>query len=823
MRLLRFGIVAIALAFLAWQAYAQLGHPGPGIDDARIFFVFARNILAGHGIVYVPGGERVEGFSSPLWLAVITLLAASLHNYPWGLLGLNVILVSSLIAVYWHLLDGNRLLTWRGAILLIWILSSPAFVVWEILSLMDITLWTVVLGFGVVVILYSNSKRWLSIVVALVLLTRSEGLLWSAVLIVSQFLFLYQPQHARRAFKFVLPAIITGAVVLGGLTIFRLAYFGYPLPNTYYAKVSPNVIYNLTEGGKYLVSFLNSNLLLWGVLAIALWAIIKEGWKIFRASQATATPANKPLFILALVTLTGMLGPVLTGGDHFPQFRFYQPLWPIIPMLYIKFIDQVLESKKEAISIAPVWRGVSLAGMGALIAIFPNTTWLSLAQYQRSVDNFRLGMEFFYADEGTGIATALNQLFPTQPPSTGVIGIGGFALTYSGQTVDLVGLTSVAMAHAPGDRFGFKNHAAFNPEVFFQLRPQLVLPSYAYSRATLSIKRIWDPWDFGVLKGVFATTRFWREYQPAIVSNGRVWIAAYVARDYLQELSQGPWIVEEITPLQTGIYSPFDFSFTDPTKFKEDYVALVNAIASEDQASRLLVYPPHQMKVLSDLLNNHPGITPIPIGDLPLDPQATNEQLATATAQQTRIRIVLLDSDQGDPQRYIETWLNTHLFRVNESWFGPLRVLNYFSNNDPPRIEEGPVHFKGGITLDKIDVTALRINTERVVCLRLVWHADESVPQAYKFFVHIYNTAGIVGQYDGYSFGELRPTNTWQPGESIVDQVAISLPKLSDSNPYFIRVGLYDLDSQERLPVTEPNGEMAEFYVLNNTLDDRGE
>ena len=34
-----------------------------GVDDANIFFVYAKNLAEGNGLIYNTGGERVEGFS----------------------------------------------------------------------------------------------------------------------------------------------------------------------------------------------------------------------------------------------------------------------------------------------------------------------------------------------------------------------------------------------------------------------------------------------------------------------------------------------------------------------------------------------------------------------------------------------------------------------------------------------------------------------------------------------------------------------------------------------------------------------------------------
>ena len=45
-------------------SFHKLHNPLTGIDDANIYFVYARNLANGHGFVYNIGGERVEGFTS---------------------------------------------------------------------------------------------------------------------------------------------------------------------------------------------------------------------------------------------------------------------------------------------------------------------------------------------------------------------------------------------------------------------------------------------------------------------------------------------------------------------------------------------------------------------------------------------------------------------------------------------------------------------------------------------------------------------------------------------------------------------------------------
>src|SRR5207244_6242545 len=47
------------------------------IDDAYISFRYARNLAGGHGLVFNPGGARVEGYTNFSWVLAAALAAAA--------------------------------------------------------------------------------------------------------------------------------------------------------------------------------------------------------------------------------------------------------------------------------------------------------------------------------------------------------------------------------------------------------------------------------------------------------------------------------------------------------------------------------------------------------------------------------------------------------------------------------------------------------------------------------------------------------------------------------------------------------------------------
>ena len=84
----RGGLALLVAALVLWgglyvarTGFVYAGEPVFSLwDDAMISMRYARNLAAGEGLVWNPGGERVQGFSDPL----PTLAMAALHALPLG-------------------------------------------------------------------------------------------------------------------------------------------------------------------------------------------------------------------------------------------------------------------------------------------------------------------------------------------------------------------------------------------------------------------------------------------------------------------------------------------------------------------------------------------------------------------------------------------------------------------------------------------------------------------------------------------------------------------------------------------------------------------
>jgi hypothetical protein len=77
----------------------------------------------------------------------------------------------------------------------------------------------------------------------------------------------------------------------------------------------------------------------------------------------------------------------------------------------------------------------------------------------------------------------------------------------------------------------------------------------------------------------------------------------------------------------------------------------------------------------------------------------------------------------------------------------------------------------------------------------------------YTVFVHLLAEEGsLVTQDDGPPRSGDYPTSFWSPGERIADQHVLNIADLP-SGTYGLRVGMYLLETGQRLPVTNPRGE----------------
>ena len=91
--------------------------------------------------------------------------------------------------------------------------------------------------------------------------------------------------------------------------------------------------------------------------------------------------------------------------------------------------------------------------------------------------------------------------------------------------------------------------------------------------------------------------------------------------------------------------------------------------------------------------------------------------------------------------------------------------------------------------------------------------------ESYTVFVHLVGPDGrLYGQVDYWPVQGTRLTSSWRPGEVIVDAYAVSFNPDAPPGPYQVHVGMYLLDTLERVPVLNADGAPVEDKVVLSGL-----
>jgi hypothetical protein len=201
------------------------------VDDAYISFRFVQQWVGGNGLVFNVG-ERVEGYSNFLWV----VLLAALHRVGLPLLTAARALgvassVGTLVLV--HRLSARRASFDVASVLLA---STPAFAAWSVGGL-ETPLYAF-LALAASASFAAEEERGRGslsgALFALLALTRPEGLLFALVALLFRAARLRR--EGARPERRDLLRLAGFALVFGPFFLWRLGYYGHPLPNTVYAK-----------------------------------------------------------------------------------------------------------------------------------------------------------------------------------------------------------------------------------------------------------------------------------------------------------------------------------------------------------------------------------------------------------------------------------------------------------------------------------------------------------------------------------------------------------------------------------------------------------
>jgi 4-amino-4-deoxy-L-arabinose transferase-like glycosyltransferase len=105
--------------------------------------------------------------------------------------------------------------------------------------------------------------------------------------------------------------------------------------------------------------------------------------------------------------------------------------------------------------------------------------------------------------------------------------------------------------------------------------------------------------------------------------------------------------------------------------------------------------------------------------------------------------------------------------------------------------------------------------TDSQLQLDLYWESLAQMPVDWSVFVHVRDEAGeTVAQKDGPAGAGTYPTSLWAEGEIVADEFIISLPDELSMGNYSLAIGLYQLETGERLRVYNQEDDFIELKTM---------
>ncbi|WP_263831203.1 hypothetical protein [Salinibacter sp.] len=318
-------VMAIGL-FVAWPFT---------VDDAFISFRYAKNFAEGHGLVWNPGLDPVEGYTNFSWVVLCALYETVLgtSEVPAKVSGVvSLVGVLALVgrSVYRQTESPSLSACATGGLLLF----PPTYyhAVSGLETMFFALLLVAVFEVGRRIREGTRSRLLLGLVPALGVLlglTRPEGLVPGAVVfgfVISQ----ASPESRRRLLTYTAVAAIPAVLYMA----WRTSHFGHLLPNTFYAKTGDDVASIVVSSAKWFI----------------------EKWPPFVALLSIVTvnalyvgDGRKKNYVYEVCFLTSVLVTYLLltpGMDYLARFSFH--IIPVTSVILVSSFGPLAEASRKA-------------------------------------------------------------------------------------------------------------------------------------------------------------------------------------------------------------------------------------------------------------------------------------------------------------------------------------------------------------------------------------------------------------------------------------------------------------------------------------------
>ena len=485
-------------------------------DDAYISFRYAAH-WADYGEISYNLGDRVEGYTNFLWVAILAGCKALGANIPeaslWlsGWLGLCTVWLAGRLS-FTHTFPQSTGSLYR--LVTVWLLAtSPSLACWSSGGL-EVALFMFLLTSGAALSAYTWQHGYFKtglaagVLYGLTAMARPEGVLLFGIAGLYRLtsLIIERQRWAKADWGGLLGFI----VIYLPYFVWRFYYYGYLLPNTYYAKTGADGFWG--AGARYLFSWLIAQP--WLILVIAspmLWFLLRPRDQ-YTDQQAASELKGKHLRWITLLSAAALCVHVArVGGDFMAMHRFLVLLLPLCAVsatpVLISLCGRIARKMTPIFSVAPQ-RMTFILMLITLLSLGP----LAWKQHQNAnrigshqgVDSIGWLRQFSQQCAQVGRFIARHTDPKAKLATTAAGALPYYAKRY---TMDLLGLNDAWIAHhvpARGHRPGHTKLAPFHYPLERKVDYLIYHPTFAQRRPRPHTRyaKALAPWGYE-----------WRTYQ----------------------------------------------------------------------------------------------------------------------------------------------------------------------------------------------------------------------------------------------------------------------------------------------------------------------
>ncbi len=467
-------------------------------EDAFISFRFAKNLATGHGLVWNLGEKPVEGYTNFLWVIISAVLIKLRLNILW--LSQAIGIIAGLLAILytyrfsWRFLGLSR---WFSLIPCLFLALSGPFAAWAA-SGMETNLFALF----VLIAAYHFVSFWKRtaakdlyscfIFLFFATLTRPEGfLIFGLIFVLSLILFFLN----RLSLKNLLYPLLSYIILFLAYFVWRFAYFGYLLPNTFYAKTGGSTLQYL-RGLEYVKFF--AICFLGPFLPVALWFIAAKRKNFFgrTGSRGIVEHINKNLgiYLSLVIFLAYTLYIIYVGGDYMAMYRFFVPVLPFMYIIFCFFVDRIFRMAASS-KLQKTWLLIFI--IFAAVATVIHSTPLEKSIYKKPAymhGTYRgVETERWHTARLALLGKFFDKYKNNAGESVASTAIGIISYYADMKIIDFFGLVDPYLAHQEIRNVGqgWPGHEKINLDYLFSKRPTYIMYRREFTKQPREMKEFW--------------------------------------------------------------------------------------------------------------------------------------------------------------------------------------------------------------------------------------------------------------------------------------------------------------------------------------------